>query len=364
MSDSVNDEKDLALQPPPVITDPGDKYAPENRVWQGIPGIERSPGGRLWAVWYSGGESEGPDNYVQVVTSDDDGESWSRPVVVVDPPGKARAYDPVLWIDPLNRLWLFWAQSYEWFDGRCGVWAIHTGDLENASPQWSAPVRICNGIAMNRPTVLTTGEWLLPAAVWNREPMLPEMDAERKSNVICSTDEGKTWSLRGGADVPDRYFDEHMVVELKDGRLWMLVRTHNEAGGIGESFSSDRGFTWTPGGPSKLTGPNSRFHIKRLRSGRLLLINHYGFTKRSHMTALLSDDEGETWPHKLLLDERSSVSYPDAVETEDGRIYAIYDRDRFGDREILMAVFREDDIISGKCVSPEARMKCVIDRKP
>ena len=50
--------------------------------------------------------------------------------------------------------------------------------------------------------------------------------------------------LRGHADVPMRSFDEHMIVQKKDGTLWMLVRTFD---GLGESFSSDGGFTWTPG---------------------------------------------------------------------------------------------------------------------
>ena len=66
------------------------------------------------------------------------------------------------------------------------------------------------------------------------------------------------------------------------------------------------------------------------------------------MTALLSDDEGKTWPHRLLLDDRSQVSYPDAVETDEGKLYIIYDRGRASDREILLAVTNETDIVAGK----------------
>jgi len=53
-----------SLQPPPILTVPCPEYDSSTRQWQGIPGIERAPNGRLWAVWYSGGEGEGPDNYV------------------------------------------------------------------------------------------------------------------------------------------------------------------------------------------------------------------------------------------------------------------------------------------------------------
>jgi len=349
-----------SLQPPPILTVPCPEYDSSTRQWQGIPGIERAPNGRLWAVWYSGGEGEGPDNYVALIASEDDGFTWSEPVLVIDPPGKVRAYDSCLWHDPLGRLWLFWAQSDEWFDGRCGVWAIRCEDSGTATPAWSAPRRLCNGVMMNKPTVLASGEWMLPAAVWACcDPRLTELDEERFSNVICSEDQGETWTRRGGADVPDRAFDEHIIVERRDGSLWMLVRTQY---GIGQSFSTDRGFTWSAGEPTDLGGLNSRFHIRRLWSGRLLLVNHHQFTGRSHLTAFLSEDDGASWQGGLLLDERPNVSYPDSVQAEDGHMYVIYDRERHKDGEILMAVFREADILAGTTVGPDARMKQIVNR--
>jgi predicted neuraminidase len=212
---------------------------------------------------------------------------------------------------------------------------------------------------MNKPTVLSTGEWLMPAAVWDRDPRRPELAAERHSNVHVSRDEGRTWAWLGGAETPQRAFDEHMVVERRDGSLWMLIRTQY---GVGESVSLDRGRTWSEGRPSAIPGPNSRFFIRRLRSGRLLLVNHHGFTGRSHLTAMLSEDDGLTWPARLLLDERKAVSYPDGIEAPDGRLFIIYDFNRQSDREILLAVLREEDILSGRCVSPDARLRVCVDR--
>src|SRR4029078_7388552 len=122
----IAQEKDPALVPVAVNVDPGKEYADNTRAFQGIPGIERAANRRLWALWYAGGPGEGPLNYVVLVTSGDDGKTWSKPKLVIDPPGPVRAYDPCLWHDPSGRLWLFWAQSYEWWDGRSGVWAITT----------------------------------------------------------------------------------------------------------------------------------------------------------------------------------------------------------------------------------------------
>ena len=78
---------------------PGAEVSDAKRLFQGIPGIERAPGGRLWAVWYSGDKREGPQNYVVLTTSGDGGKSWSGPRLVIDPPGFVRAFDACLWLD-------------------------------------------------------------------------------------------------------------------------------------------------------------------------------------------------------------------------------------------------------------------------
>jgi len=91
---------------PEVILNPGPSYASESRLFQGIPSIECTPEGRLWATWYGGtGGGEDETNYVILVTSTDDGHTWSKEVLVVDPDkdGPVRAFDPNIWLDPTER---------------------------------------------------------------------------------------------------------------------------------------------------------------------------------------------------------------------------------------------------------------------
>lgn len=361
---------DPALQPPPVNAAPGPQYADDTRIFQGIPGIELASNGRLWAVWYAGGPDEpgeGPGNYVVLATSKD-GSTWSQPRLVIDPPGPVRAYDPCLWHDPQGRLWLFWAQSYQWWDGRSGVWAIVTENSGDEQPQWSAPRRLCDGIMMNKPTVLSNDEWLLPAAVWERpaNASIPaafrrDLGKRNGANAMVSSDRGKSWQFRGQAIVPQRVFDEHMFVERSDGELWMLVRT---AYGIGESVSRDGGKTWSEGRKSEIPHVNSRFFIRRLSSGRLLLVTHNPPDKktRSHLTARLSDDDGRTWRGGLMIDERAGVSYPDGVQAADGTIHLIYDFSRTGAKQILMASFNEDDVLSGDWSSQASQQRVVVNQ--
>ena len=47
-------KKDITLTAAPVLTGLGEKYQADQRKWQGIPSIEISPGGRLWAAFYTG----------------------------------------------------------------------------------------------------------------------------------------------------------------------------------------------------------------------------------------------------------------------------------------------------------------------
>lgn len=63
-----------------------------------------------------------------------------------------------------------------------------------------------------------------------------------------------------------------------------------------------------------------------------------------------------------MIDERSGVSYPDCVQAPDGTIYLIYDYQRTGAKQILMATFTEQDLAVGKCVSDKTRLRVVVNQ--
>lgn len=373
---------DPAMDPPVINRSPGVEYSDAKRLFQGIPGIERAPKGRLWAVWYAGDKREGPQNYVVLTTSRDGGRTWSGPRVVIDPPGFVRAFDACLWLDPKGRLWLFWAQAAGHWDGRGGVWASYTTRPDDENPNWSEPRRISDGVLMNKPILSKAGEWLLPVAFWMTPPTLPLINERDKLNlspeqlngllhdfqdrkgaaVVSSRDNGKSFQVLGTARFPENEVaSEHMLIQRKDGTLWMLARTPR---GIASAISSDGGRTWSEPVSSGIPHPPTRFYIGRLPSGNLLLVrnNPPNGKSRSHLTAFVSKDEGKTWTGGLTLDQRGNVSYPDATVMPDGAIHVIYDRERFTEREILLASFREADVIAGKVITPESRLKTIVNR--
>lgn len=364
-----------SLDPVPV-TKPTERNLRDSRTFQGIPGIAILPSGRIFAVWYAGGHTEFTENFVMMVISDDNGETWSDAVAVVDPPSPdVRAFDSTFWIAPDGRFFWFWSQSSDWFDGIAGVWysVLENPEADPAEFRFTAPVRIANGIMMDKPTVLSDGTWALPVSVWTGDYKKHDsLGVVQGCYMVVSEDNGKTFHPRGRIDLArvegGPRFDEHCFVEHNDGAIECYIRVNR---GVATSISRDKGATWTAPDLSKtILGPNSRMYAVRLRSGRILLVNNDAsgivpgekdWPVRERMTAYLSDDDGKTWPHSLLLDERTAVSYPDAQETADGSLFIIYDHERTKNGDILMARITEDDILAGRLVSPASRLKILID---
>lgn len=350
----TNASPDLTfLNPPKIIADVEQNHSRASRKFEGIPSMAISANGRLWAVWYaSKTPAEDENNYVVVSTSGDGGRKWREVLVVdADGDGPVRDFDPQVWVDPDGRLWVFWAQAIDHDGTVAGVWAITTGTPDKYNPKWSAPRRLTDGVMMNKPLVLSSGEWVLQASTWRK--------TNNSARMVISTDHGRTWQLRGACNVPNdvRDFDEHMIIERNDKTLWMLARTTY---GIGESFSSDRGRTWSQLSPSTISHPNARFFIRRLSNGELLLVKHNSQDRsRSNLTAYVSDDDGKTWQGGLLLDERQNISYPDGMQDKNGLIWIIYDHNRING-EILLAKFRVEDARAGKNVSGAVSLKQVI----
>lgn len=358
-----------------VITQTGPEHDDLKRTWQGIPGIERASNGRLWSTWYTGDVGEGAmGNYAMVATAADVGQKWSKPIAIQGPQG-TRIGDPLPWIDPKGRLWVFYAQFTEKTETAPNLratFAIRTDDPTKAAPQWSQPfVVVPDGILFGKPVIRKEdGAWLAPFFV-NGKPDWEDVKAGKETGVVISTDEGTSWKWLGGTDVPENLlnFSEATIAQRKDGSIFMVIRTSL---GLCESASTDGGKTWSPVKPMPgfEKGPSTRACMLKLASGAFMLVYHdappnkSGTFGRAKMTIWLSDDEGRTWPHKLLLDDRTRVSYPDAMQAPDGRIFITYDLGRYmaGEKQILLSVLREEDIRAGRLVSKDAKLKIITNQ--
>ena len=155
-----------------------------------------------------------------------------------------------------------------------------------------------------------------------------------QAGVLFSDDDGETWQRSNLLEVPPHQPDqrdlsvrwqngatEPTVVELRDGRLWMIIRTSLDY--HYQSFSADGRATWSQPERSPFYGTLTSPRIGRLKDGRLLFIwnnttslpefskneftapfiqeaaqNGLGedaFTNRDAVHAAISDDDGKIW---------------------------------------------------------------------
>jgi len=94
----------------------------------------------------------------------------------------------------------------------------------------------------------------------------------------AAVDEGMFWQRsnvidRGGIG-HHAGVTEATIEQLRDGRIWMLMRTNWKT--FWEAYSSDQGLSWSSIGPTKIDAGSAPGLLKRLQSGRLILVwNRY-----------------------------------------------------------------------------------------
>ena len=353
------------------VAEPDAAHSAASRRHTGIPSVAVARNGRMWITFYgspTGGEDS--NNYCTLATSEDGGLTWTD-VLVADPDGLGpkRAFDPEVWTTPDGRVFWTWAERVaplqaETNDPGAGCNADPRNDKlmcvefpgdEPLKPPYPQPRQIARGVMMCKPIVRSDGAWLFPSAHWSDAP---------SACVYESRDAGKSFAFLGGVTLPQRVrvFDEHVLAELGNGDILTFIRTARGTNCM-ESVSHDGGRTWEVARKARFEHTSSRFFLRRLKSGNLLLVKHGKIDEdcgRRKLTAYLSDDDGATWKGGLLLDERHHASYPDGDQAADGLIHVVYDHDRTGAQEILLASFTEADVLAGKDVSGRMRLRGVV----
>ncbi len=357
------------------VAEPDEAHAASTRRHTGIPSIAVARNGRLWVTFYgspTGGEDS--NNYCTLSTSADGGRTWTV-VLVADPDGLGpkRAFDPEIWAAPDGRLLWTWTERVAPLqavnsDPNAGCKADPKNDRlmcvefqgdAPPKPPYPQPRQIARGVMMCKPIIRRDGAWLFPVAHWSDAP---------SACFYESKDCGKSLALIGGVTLPKklRTYDEQAVAELGNGDLLTFIRTVRGTNCM-ESVSHDGGRTWDAPRKARLEHTSSRLFLRRLKSGNLLLVKHGKIGEdcgRRNLTAYLSDDDGATWKGGLVIDERNRAAYPDGDQAADGLIHLVYDHDRTGAQEILLASFTEADVLAGRNVSGRVRLRGVVSASP
>jgi len=217
--------------------------------------------------------------------------------------------------------------------------------------KWSEPQRIFEGYcgALQGVFQLKSGRIIAPFADWLPNVRTAPPTGPSVTTCVYSDDGGKTWHrspakltapCHDGANLANYGACEPTLIELKDSRVWMLIRTQD--GFLYESFSTD-GADWSPAKRSRFHSSNSPAFPVRLPGGRVVVfwnncehcprLGKEGvYSGRDALHAAISSDEGKTWrgfrevyrdptrnntPPK---DGDRGTAYPHATVTKDGKI--------------------------------------------
>jgi predicted neuraminidase len=240
-----------------------------------------------WTEFYAGsGADHGPARLSGKVSTDG-GRTWGERYTLVENDGGCNVMEVNLVRLKTGALALFYCQkNTEATD--CRIMKRTSSDegrTWGAAKQLS-PAGKYTGLTNGRCIRLRTGRLLLEA--WEG------------GDGYCrlSDDDGETWRDSTRVRPANGPCYEPACVELKDGRVLMLMRTG--LGGQYKSLSTDGGETWSAPVPTPLVGTAAPVSVSRIpTTGDLLAIwNHNpGAGKRNPLTAAVSRDEGETWEH-------------------------------------------------------------------
>jgi sialidase-1 len=323
----------------------------------GWPTLTRRASGQLIVVWSGGREQHVcPFGRVDMMRSDDDGETWTWPRTLFDgaiddrdagvletaagtllvttftslayesyelTKAVERAADPTekdawpqekldRWLSVHHRLTEKQRQE------ELGQWMIRSTD---GGVTWSERYA-CIVNSPHGPVQLSDGRLLYAGKeLWT---------GSRRVGVCQSSDDGKTWQwqaeipVRDGDDAKD-YHELH-AVEASDGRIVVHIRNHNQAhkGETLQSESSDGGRSWTVPHSIGVWGLPS--FLTKLRDGRLLM--SYGHRRPPFGNqARVSDDNGQSWGQPLIISDDGmggDLGYPSTVQLGDGSLLTVW----------------------------------------
>ena len=268
-----------------------------------------------YTQFYGGGADHSPARIVRI-HSDDQGRTWSQPVVAVENVGGNNVMSVSLLRLASGKLAMFYLLKNSWIDCRPQM-RLSADDGET----WSEAKGILDApgyFVMNNDRVIQTskGRLIIPLAFHRSRGSDPQsgksFDVRAITMWIYSDDDGTTWQesaswwalpMRSGTGL-----QEPGIVELADGSLFSWARTDQ---GAQHGFrSTDDGKTWTPPEPTELQSPVSPASIRRIPGSNDLLAlynDHSGKFpipkgKRTPLVAAISSDGGRTWPVRKLIE--------------------------------------------------------------
>ncbi len=294
--------------------------------------IVETPSGMV-AAFFAGTHEKNRDVGIRVSRLVDGNWSWPEEVAngVEGDTTQYPTWNPVLFQPATEPLMLFYKVGPDprtWW----GMLMTSTDDGKT----WSKPEKLGSdkkighllGPVKNKPIQLEDGTIICPSST---EYLLEDSDVDWMVHFEITKDNGETWEVVGPIN-DGKEFDaiQPSILTYANGQMQVLCRTRQNV--IAESWSEDKGKTWSKMTATQLPNPNSGTDAITLSDGRQLLVYNHTTKqgeepKNRNMLNVAISDDGQNWKPVLTLENKpaeSGYSYPAVIQASDGLVHITY----------------------------------------
>ena len=300
----------------------------------------------LVCAFFAGTHERNPDVGIRVSRLVDGMWTWPEEVAngVQNVDHRYPCWNPVLFLPKNGPLMLFYKvgpSPREWW----GMVMTSNDDGQT----WSTPGKLGEdpkvghllGPVKNKPIQLADGTIICPSST---EVIGEDTGTLWKVHFELTKDQGRNWEVIGPIN-DGIMFDaiQPSILTYRDGRMQILCRTRE--GVISQSWSEDQGLSWGVMTATKLPNPSAGIDAVTLKDGRQLLV--YNHTTRKGKTEsgryLLNvaiSDNGAEWTPVLTLedntDNNAGYSYPAVIQAQNGLVHVTYTYERVSIRHVVL----------------------------
>ncbi len=300
--------------------------------------IVETRAGTLATAWFGGTKERNPDVAIWFARRGKD--AWETPVQVangIQPVGpRLPTWNPVLFQDPKGDLQLF----YKVGPSPSTWWGMVITSSDDGRT-WSKPQRLPEGILgpiKNKPVLLANGDWLSPSSV-------EKPNDGWAVHFERSSDRGQSWKTTAPVASPLHIDAiQPSILFHRDGALEAVMRTRQGALGMSWSRDNGATWSPIAAIdlPNPNSGTDA---VTLRDGRQLLVYNHSahraespGKGPRWPLKVALSDD-GVTWRNVLTLESEpvtAGYAYPAVIQTADGMVHITYTFNRVRIRHVVL----------------------------
>lgn len=250
-----------------------------------------------WMLYYYG---EKVSNNLLFSVNNDNKLSWQNKSMIIAGKNKI-VHSSFIWIDPQDKLWLFWNQGSAVRNLNNEVWYTRMVNDDLLNPNWSAPELLTKGIILDKPIILFDGKGIVPVLLSPNKKTI---------NFFATHDAGNTWEVHSRIKTSSKIskIEKSFIVQNNEKSLNLNILSYS---GLYKYFSVDNGENWNLVSDKSLGSQIKEYYIKKLNSGNLLHLENTlnnAVSIESAIYAYVSDDNGFNLQGGLIFNQKKELS--------------------------------------------------------